>query len=177
MKFWSVLILSLSYLSLASKCTQYLTATAIVEDANGTASIECWKLTTPFHKYPTTGMSLPLGDVSNITYVALPPRSGEGIHNPPHPMLFVLLSGLAHVTLPDGDDEAWIVEGVNGLLVAADANGVGHYTDYPSDKTTIALQVPFSDGVIPEHTIVHSGACQSDSQVTDCDEDGFREEL
>ena len=145
-------------------------------------------------------MSLALGDVSNITYVALPPRSGEGIHNPPHAMfvypqgrdrcsirhhpltssliyrLFVLLSGLAHVTLPDGHDEAWIMEGVNGLLLAADANGVGRYTDYPSDKTTIALQVPFRDGVIPEHTIVHSGACKSDSQVTDCDS-GLREEL
>lgn len=44
--------------------------------------------------------------------------------------LFVLLSGLAHVTLPTSDDEAWIMEGVNGLVVAADVIGVGHYTSY-----------------------------------------------
>ena len=92
MKFWTILTLSLSYLSFSLGCTHYLTATAIVEDENGKAGIECWKFTTPFHKYPTTGMALPLADVSNITYVALPPRSGEGIHNPPHPM-FVLSQG------------------------------------------------------------------------------------
>lgn len=64
----------------------YLTATAITEDDKGTARLECWKFTHPFHAYPTVGMSLPLANVSNVTYVALPPRSGEGIHNPPHPM-------------------------------------------------------------------------------------------
>ena len=64
----------------------YLTATAITEDEKGTARLECWKFTQPFHTYPTVGRSLPLANVSNVTYVALPPRSGEGIHNPPHPM-------------------------------------------------------------------------------------------
>lgn len=64
----------------------YLTATAITEDEKGTARLECWKFTEPFHTYPTVGTSLPLANVSNVTYVALPPRSGEGIHNPPHPM-------------------------------------------------------------------------------------------
>lgn len=74
------------------------------------------------------------------------------------------------------------MEGVNGLLVAVDVAGEGHYTDYPSDKTTIALQVPFEDGVVPSHTVVHLGACKSSSQVTleDCDsglDTGLRHEL
>ena len=64
----------------------YLTSTAIAEDEKGTARLECWKFTQPFHTYPTVGMSLSLANVSNVTYVALPPRSGEGFHNPPHPM-------------------------------------------------------------------------------------------
>lgn len=57
------------------------------------------------------------------------------------------------------------MEGVNGLLVAVDAAGEGHYTNYPSDKTTIALQVPFEDGIVPSHTVVDPGACKSSSQV------------
>ena len=58
------------------------------------------------------------------------------------------------------------MEGVHGLLVAVDAAGEGHYTNYPSDKTTIALQVPFEDGIVPSHTVVDPGACKSSSQVT-----------
>lgn len=86
------------------------------------------------------------------------------------------------MSLPDGSDEAWVMEGVNGLLVAVDVAGEGHYTDYPSDKTTIALQVPFDNGVVPSHTVVHPGACKSSSQVTleDCDsglDTGLRHEL
>ncbi|KAB8238248.1 uncharacterized protein BDW43DRAFT_263333 [Aspergillus alliaceus] len=164
MNLWHCLFLL--HLVLASECPQYLTATAVVEDARGSALLECWRFTSPFYEYPTVGMAHSLANVSNITYVAIPPRSSEGIHKPPHPMIFVLLSGLAHVTLPDSDEEAWIMEGVNGLLVAADVSGFGHYTDYPSDKTTIALQVPFKDGHIPDHAVVHRGACRSASQVT-----------
>ena len=79
--------------------------------------------------------------------------------------LFVLLSGLAHVTLPSSSDEAWIMEGVNGLLVATDDSGVGHYTAYPSNKDTIALQIPFKGGIIPDYTILKRGACHSPQQI------------
>ena len=79
--------------------------------------------------------------------------------------LFVLLSGLAHVTLPDGSDEVWIVEGVNGLIVAADTTGAGHHTAYPSDKETVALQIPFAGGVVPRHEVLKQGACHASSQV------------
>lgn len=69
------------------------------------------------------------------------------------------------MTLPYGDDEVWIMEGVNGLLVANDVTGIGHYTDYPSDKETVALQLPFRDGKLPGHMIVHSGSCKVSNQV------------
>lgn len=85
MNVWYILQV-LSLLPLIVNAHYYLTATAITEDEKGTARLECWKFTQPFHTYPTVGMSLPLANVSNVTYVALPPRSGEGIHNPPHPM-------------------------------------------------------------------------------------------
>lgn len=75
------------------------------------------------------------------------------------------------------------MEGVNGLLVAADAAGEGHYTDYPSDKTTVALQIPFEGGIIPSHSVAHSGSCTSPSQVISDDREtelpvtGLRHEL
>lgn len=74
---------------------------------------------------------------------------------------FVLLSGLAHVTLPEGDDELWIMEGVNGLMIAADTVGEGHVTEYPSEKETVALQIPFEDGRLPEHRVVRGGVCHA----------------
>ena len=73
----------------------------------------------------------------------------------------MLLSGLAHVTLPDGVDKLYIVEGVNPLIVAADVRGEGHYTEYPSDKPSVALQIPFKDGMVPEHRVVSEGVCGS----------------
>jgi hypothetical protein len=152
-------------LTLPSNGNQFLTATAVVSDSNDNARIECWEFTAPFAEYPTVGMALALANVSNLTYVVLPPRSKEGLHKPPHIMFFVLLSGLAHVTLPDGSDEVWIMEGVNGLIVAADTTGIGHYTEYPSDKETVALQIPFADGKVPAHDVLKEGACHSTSQV------------
>lgn len=84
--------------------------------------------------------------------------------------LFILLSGLAHVRTLDGTDDIWIMEGVNNVVVAADDVGHGHYTDYPSDKETAALQLPFKDGKVPEHFILNQGACKAPSQVqTECD--------
>lgn len=52
------------------------------------------------------------------------------------------------------------MEGVNGLMIAADTVGKGHVTEYSSDRETHALQIPFKDGVLPEHHIVGSGVCR-----------------
>jgi hypothetical protein len=70
----------------ASNVSKYLTATAIVSDANGDARIQCWEFAMPFAQYPTVGMALQLANTSNLTYVVLPPRSKEGLHKPPHVM-------------------------------------------------------------------------------------------
>ena len=72
--------------ALTSSPNHYLTATAVVSDISGNARIQCWQFASPFSAYPTVGIALHLGQVSNITYVVLPPRSGEGLHKPPHPM-------------------------------------------------------------------------------------------
>ncbi|KAI0137039.1 hypothetical protein BJ170DRAFT_40743 [Xylariales sp. AK1849] len=133
---------------------------AVVSGHDGKAAFECWEISRPFSKYPTVGTSITgLADVSNMTYVVLPPKSKEGLHKPPHPMFFVLISGMAHVTLPESEDELWIKEGANGLIIAADVEGDGHFTEYPLDKASIALQIPFADGIVPEHRVVKGDLC------------------
>ena len=67
---------------------QYLRLTAVVSDEKDAhAKFECWQMAAPFVNYPTVGDSISgLADVANVSYVVLPPKSGEGIHKPPHPM-------------------------------------------------------------------------------------------
>ncbi|KAH8203935.1 hypothetical protein TruAng_001877 [Truncatella angustata] len=137
-----------------------LRLTALISDKNQDAAFECWEIDTPFADYPTVGTAVTgLADVSNISYVVLPPRSAEGLHKPPHPMFFVLVSGAAHITLPGGDDELWIGNGEDGVIIAMDTQGVGHYTDYPSDQPSVALQIPFKEGVPPKHRVTNQGPC------------------
>lgn len=73
------------------------------------------------------------------------------------------LSGLAHITLSNSIQEAWIPGGKNGLIIAADTAAVsekGHTTQYPSDKETIALAIPTVEGKLPEHRVLHDGPCR-----------------
>ena len=62
--------------------------TSLISDEDNTrARFECWEIKEPFSGYPTVGESITgLADVSNVSYVILPPRSNEGLHKPPHPM-------------------------------------------------------------------------------------------
>ncbi|EXJ68051.1 uncharacterized protein A1O5_08666 [Cladophialophora psammophila CBS 110553] len=182
------------------------------------ARVQCWALSADFTTYPTVGRALALGAVDNATYVVLPPRGAEGWHRPPHPMFFVLLSGVAQVYVPnasggdvggegasysssgdngcdsDGDDgydygrglqqqqqqhqerrqpppddEGWTTLAItpgspHQILIAADtdARAKGHLTFYPGDGETVALQIPFRDGAVPAHMVVHEGPCRGD---------------
>jgi hypothetical protein len=85
--------------------TKYLILTAMTTEANDHAYAECWELNAAFDTYPTIGESVSVGDTSNTAYVVLPPKSKEGIHRPPSPMYFILLTGQAHVTFPCNDQE------------------------------------------------------------------------
>jgi hypothetical protein len=151
---------------------KHLILTAITTDANNHAYAECWELDSPFHTYPTVGESVTLGDTSNLTYVILPPRSKEGIHRPPSPMYFILLTGQAHVTFPYNDQEVWIEQGMNDILIANDIKGIGHFTAYPGDEETRALQVPFKGGVVPMHKVIEKGTCNEDLRRSASGENG-----
>ena len=80
--------------------------------------------------------------------------------------LVAFMSGLAHVTLPfptsknSSLDEAWILGGANGLVVAADIKGSGHATTFPSDEPTVILQITFDSlEDMPMHEVVTQGPC------------------
>ncbi|KXT12378.1 hypothetical protein AC579_1721 [Pseudocercospora musae] len=78
------------------------------------------------------------------------------------PVLAVVEHLLLAALLSDAEgrlrkDELWVSEGKNNLMIAADTVGKGLVTDYPSDVPTHALQIPFKEGRLPEHTVLRSG--------------------
>lgn len=92
-------------------------------------------------------------------------------------MLFVLLSGLAQVTFPYNDQELWIQGGTEGgLIVANDIEGIGHFTEYPGEKESVALQLPFKDGIVPDYEVVGRGACLKNIHEDESERPGLGEE-
>jgi hypothetical protein len=85
-----LILFSLSLFSLcvaaSSSCPSHLLVTAVVSRRGSPASIECWRVSTPLDTYLTGTAVLQLGDVRNATYVVLPPRSKEEVHNHKYPM-------------------------------------------------------------------------------------------
>lgn len=80
------LVLLISRFALAT-LPHRLQLTAVVSGQDQNAAFECWEISAPFTDYPTVGSAVTgLADVSNISYVVLPPGSKEGLHKPPHPM-------------------------------------------------------------------------------------------
>ena len=83
---WSMIVWS-SATHATTDNPHHLTLTALLSDDNGKAFFQCWQMSTPFIEYPTVGSAVPtFAQVSNMTYVVLPPRSDEGLHKPPFPM-------------------------------------------------------------------------------------------
>ena len=65
-------------------------------------------------------------------------------------------------TTESSTTSAWIHGGKCGLIVAVDTPGVsryGHITTYPAAADTVALQIPFAEGSVPKHTVIHDGPC------------------
>lgn len=53
------------------------------------------------------------------------------------------------------------------MILAVDTAAVstfGHNTTYPSKETTVALQIPVEGGLVPNHTVVHTGPCVDGDQ-------------
>jgi hypothetical protein len=131
----------------------------------GVSILECWQLLPGFATSSQSGTigasSLQLGTLANASYSILPPGFDAGFHNAPTHQWVIFLSGLAHITLANSTDEAYVYGGENGLIFAADTSDVsalGHATNYPSKEETRAIQIP-TGGSIPSHTVLYSGPC------------------
>lgn len=77
------------------------------------------------------------------------------------------LSGVAHITLPHSSDEAFVVGGKHGGILAldtADVSADGHITVYPTNEVTTVLELPFADGKVPPHVSLHDGPCTAEEQ-------------
>lgn len=119
-----------------------LNITAITA-VNGISVLQCWQLAGNLAASTGSGTAgaatLSLGEITNITYTVLPAQFDGGLHNAPYVQWVAFTSGLAHLTLPNSTDEAWVKGGKHGLIIAADIkafNSTGHITVYPSDETT-----------------------------------------
>ncbi|KAJ9318308.1 hypothetical protein DTO271D3_1565 [Paecilomyces variotii] len=139
---------------------------------NNRSTLECWALEPGFKTSTESGtagsMSLNLGPLGgqsagNSTYAVIPAKFDGGRHNAPTPQWVVFLSGLAHITLPNSTLEAYIPGGKNGAILAldtADVSTLGHITTYPSQETTVALEIPLGEEGVPGHRVLHMGACR-----------------
>ena len=88
MKPSAVFLLLLQSRLVLTRCVSSFIATALVSNASfPNPWVECWRFDRPMLVYPTVGAAMKIADTNNVTYVVLPPRSEEGIHKPPHPML------------------------------------------------------------------------------------------
>ncbi|KAI0042605.1 hypothetical protein FA95DRAFT_1610065 [Auriscalpium vulgare] len=148
-----------------------LNVSAIV-GRNGASAFECWALTPGFEVSSEAGTAgaevLQLGDLANASYSVLPPRFAGGPHHAPRVQYVLLLSGAAHVTLPNSTADMWVFGGAHGLHFAADVEGVsayGHVTDYPSGDETRSVQIPTAGGVAPPHEVLHAGPCEHSMQL------------
>ncbi|GKZ19197.1 hypothetical protein AbraIFM66951_008031 [Aspergillus brasiliensis] len=132
---------------------------------NNQTALECWALDPGYSTSSEAGVSgtamLSLGPVtSNATSHLIPGGYDGGRHNAPTIQWVIFLSGVAHITLPNSTDEAWVVGGRNGVILAldtAEVSALGHYTTYPTQESTVALEVALRE--VPGHRVLHKGAC------------------
>lgn len=63
-------------------------------------------------------------------------------------------------------EHLYIRPGQNQFIIAVDSDwrAPGHLTYYPGDTETVALQIPFRGGIIPDHVFVKPGACEGPTE-------------
>lgn len=137
--------------------------------SKGLSVFECWQLQPGFASSSQKGTVgaeiMQLGGLANASYSIIPANFSAGLHNAPNVQYVIFMSGVAHITFPSSNASAVIRGGTPAsILLAVDTDTTGHITTYPSDEQTIALQIPTAGGIVPNHTVLHSGACKSSEQ-------------
>ncbi|KAJ5779296.1 hypothetical protein N7457_007016 [Penicillium paradoxum] len=141
----------------------------VISARHNRSTLECWALKSEFETSDQPGIAgsalLDMGVIGgNASFTALPAGFDGGRHNAPALQWVIFLSGLAHITLPLSTTEAWVQGGKNGAILAldtADVSELGHFTTYPSQERTTAVQIPLGKGV-PAHRVLHEGPCSGE---------------
>ncbi|KZZ96484.1 hypothetical protein AAL_03713 [Moelleriella libera RCEF 2490] len=146
--------------------TPALNLTAVTGDGRGESTLECWQLANPFIASTEGGLAgslqLALGQLGNASYNVIPGRFDGGFHHAPAFQYVLFTTGLAHITLYKGTQEAWVQGGKYGLIIAADTADCtthGHRTRYPGAADTVSLEIPFRDRRAFKYKVLHPGAC------------------
>lgn len=84
----------------AAQNSTYLTATALVTNAQNNSALQCWQFTTPLEVPTTPGISGTLSFHYNLSaaaeYTVIPPRFDGGLHNAPQPQCVCLKKHVVH---------------------------------------------------------------------------------
>ncbi|KAI9057418.1 hypothetical protein FKP32DRAFT_1359427 [Trametes sanguinea] len=116
------------------------------------STVECWTLDQEYMN--VRGMRIQhLGDLAKATYTEMPADKDfeQGLYTAPNLQFFVIIEGNATITFPTSDKVLHVKQ---GLLYAATDNAatseLGHITVVRAGSRI--LQLPFQDGVIPDHS-------------------------
>ncbi|KAL6712881.1 hypothetical protein ACLMJK_009593 [Lecanora helva] len=157
----------------ASTTPQKVNLTTIATNSKKESTLECWQLDAPLVASAAAGTAgavfAQLGGTGATSYGLIPPRFNGGLHNAPSVQYVAFLSGKAVISLPNSTQTATVPGGRNGLILAIDIKNVstlGHITVYPSNQTTVVLQIPTANNTIPAHSVLHNGPCFDSEQNT-----------
>ncbi|KAF7502496.1 hypothetical protein GJ744_005653 [Endocarpon pusillum] len=155
----------------AESVPRTLNITTIAANPQKQSVLECWRLTAPLLESSVPGTSgavfAQLGQGNATSYGLIPPRFNGGLHNAPAIQWVAFTAGEAVVSFPNSSAEATIHGGRNGLILAADIASVstyGHITMYPSNRSTVVIQIPLANNKVPEHTVLYEGPCRKEEQ-------------
>lgn len=78
-----------------------------------------------------------------------------------------VLTGLMRITLPTNSTSEALISGgeFGAVMFQADTAAVsvhGHRTRFTALSETIGLTIPTRDGLVPEHIVLHDGACMEE---------------
>ncbi|KAK8091496.1 hypothetical protein PG997_001857 [Apiospora hydei] len=151
---------------------------------NQVSVLECWQLNASVPTKAMSAMNYFIGNTTSATWSIIEPNTTPGEAWAPAIQLTMVMNGLIRITAPAPSIDpncidflgnklptcpqvnvAYMMPGTlaSSVIIAADMQNTstlrGHFTEFPSNEQTVLVQAPFEGNVIPEHVVLHDGAC------------------
>ncbi|KAK7990295.1 hypothetical protein PG990_014575 [Apiospora arundinis] len=151
---------------------------------NQVSVLECWQLNASVPTQAMSAYNYFIGNTTGATWSIIEPNTTPGEAWAPAIQLTMVMNGLIRITAPapstDPDcidflgnrlptcpdvNVAYMMPGTlaSSVIIAADLQSTstlrGHFTEFPSNEQTVLVQAPFVGNLIPEHVVLHDGAC------------------